>query len=194
LARAGVGHIKMIDSDLVEESNLQRQTLFTEKDIGRSKSLAAKKKLELINSTIKIEAINEHLEKNNLSYLKGTDLVLDCTDNLDTRLLINDFCKKEKILWIYSACVKTSGYVMPIFPEGPCLRCFLKEAKLDSACTIGVINTIPISISALQVTLAIKILTEKKIKPELFYYNIWTPELKKLKINHSCDLCHKTQA
>lgn len=187
LVRAGIGTLILIDRDVVEESNLQRQTLYEEKDIGRSKVVAAKEKLERINSKANLEVQAVHLNADNISILVGANLILDCTDNLQTRLVINDFCRKENKRWIYGAAIKTSGYVLPILPSGPCLRCFLQEANLETCETAGVLNTITSSIAALQVTLALPILLEKEIEPFLYHYNIWNPELKKIKINKNKD-------
>jgi molybdopterin-synthase adenylyltransferase len=192
LTRSGVGNLTLIDFDTIEHSNLQRQTLFKEEDIKKSKIEIAKRELNKINSLIKIETKQVILNENSIKELNQFDLILDCTDNLETRFLINAFCKTNKIPWIYSACVKTHGYVMPIFPQGPCLKCFLKQTDLDSACTSGVINTIATSISALQTTLAIKIITKKEVKPELIYYDVWNQIFKKMKINPSCELCQIT--
>ncbi len=191
LVRAGVGNLKLIDPDKIELSNLQRQTLFDENDIGRNKAETAKNKLQKINSLIKITAKKTFLTQRNLDELKSADLVLDCTDNLETRFLINAFCRKEKISWIYASCVKTSGYVMPILPKGPCLECFLKLTNLDSACTLGILNTVPACIAAIQATLAIKILIDEKVEPKLYYLNLWKMELKVLKVkkNKNCQIC-----
>lgn len=193
LVRAGIGSLKLIDNDQIEKSNLQRQTLFNEKDLGKNKAETAAKKLREINFLVKIGSKKIFLDKNNLHELKNADLILDCTDNLETRFLINIFCRKEKISWIYASCVKTSGYVMPILPKGPCLECFLKLANLDSACTLGILNTVPASIAAIQATLAIKILVGEKVEPELYYLNLWKMELKKLKVkkNSKCKVCEK---
>lgn len=194
LVRAGVGNLKLIDPDSVELSNLQRQTLFDEKDLGKNKAETAAKKLRKINSLVKIVSNKIFLDQNNLHELKDADLILDCTDNLETRFQINAFCRKEKIPWIYASCVKTSGYVMPILPDGPCLRCFLRGADLDSACTLGILNTVPASIAAIQATLAIKILVGEKVEPELYYLNLWKTELKRLKVvkNKKCKICGKS--
>lgn len=196
LVRAGIGNLILIDRDVVEISNLQRQFLFTEKYLHKSKAQTAKLKLEEINSDCKIKAYPVQLNAENIFLLKSANLLLDCTDNLKTRFLLNDFCRKEKIPWIYSAAIKTSGYVMPIFPGGPCLKCFLKEASLDTCETVGVLNTITASIAALQVNLALKILTDNnfnnKVNSKLYYYNIWAPSLKiiKVKKNKNCPACN----
>ena len=188
LARAGIGSLQLIDRDVVEESNLQRQILFTEKDVGKSKSVTAAEKLKEINSSIKLESHLLHLDSKNVNLLRNADLVLDCTDNLETRFLINDYCKKEKIPWIYAAAIKNYGCVMPILPEGPCLSCFLQETNLETCDIAGVLNTITASIASLQVTLALKILLEKETEPMLYHYDIWNQRLKALRIKKR-ELC-----
>lgn len=191
LARAGVENLILIDDDVIEESNLQRQTLFAEENLGKSKVEVAKYKLQKINSRVKISIHESLLTEENVSLLNPADLILDCSDNLKVRFLVNKYCKEKKKIWIYSSAVKTSGYVMAIYPEGPCLECFLQEAELDSSCTAGVLNTIIASISSLAVTLALKILTKQEIPKELYHYNIWKPEFRKLivKKREDCMVC-----
>lgn len=192
LIRAGVGTLLLIDREVVEESNLQRQTLYEEKDVGRSKAVAAKEKLVKINSNAHIEIRAIHLNSTNIGLLEKAHLVLDCTDNLQTRFVINDYCRKERIPWVYGAAIKTAGYVMPILPSEPCLRCFLQEANLETCETAGVLSTITSSIAALQVTIALQILLGKEVEPTLYYYNVSNPELKKIKIQKSetCPACN----
>ena len=154
LARAGIGKLILIDRDIVELSNLQRQGLFDESDAGKPKSLSAKEKLAEINSEIKIDFFIDDLNFNNIEKLipiKNIGLILDCIDNLETRFLINDYCMKNKIPFIYSSAIGTKGYVFNIIPDkdSPCLRCFLQEAaKLDTCETAGVLNSIPHLISS----------------------------------------------
>lgn len=192
LVRAGIGELILVDRDIVEESNLQRQTLYEENDIGRSKAVAAKERLEKINSKLKIEIRALHLNAENITLLDEANIILDCTDNLQTRFVINDYCKKEKKPWIYGAAIRTSGYVMPLLPAGPCLRCFLQEASLETCETAGVLNVITTSIAALQVMLALQILAGKETEPELLHYNIWNQQLKKIKIpkKKDCPSCN----
>jgi molybdopterin-synthase adenylyltransferase len=192
LARSGVGELLLIDRDVVEKSNLQRQMLFSEKDIGQSKATSASKKLKEINSEIIIKEEAIHLNPENINLIQDYNLVLDCTDNLKTRFLLNDYCKQNNLKWIYSSAIKTKGYVMPIFPEGPCLRCFLQEANLESCDTSGVINTITTSIASFQATLALKILMEISIEPHLFFFDIWNYDFKKIKVNKNknCPTCN----
>lgn len=194
LLRAGVGKLIIIDRDVVEESNLSRQMLYTHTDVGRSKALAAQERLDRIGTETNIISHAIHFHATNCTVLEAADLVLDCTDNLQTRMVLNDYCRKKKKKWIYAAAIKTAGYVMPILPTGPCVRCFLKEGSLDTCETVGVLNTITTSIAALQVQIALEILAGKRIEPTLFQYDLETKTLRQLKVtkNPSCPTCqHK---
>ena len=193
LVRAGVGNLILIDRDIVEESNLQRQTLYEEKDVGRSKAVAAKERLIKINSKAKVEIHAIHLNSVSIPVLERAQLVLDCADNLQTRFLINDFCRKNGVPWIYGAAIKTAGYVMPILPFGPCLRCFLQEASLETCETMGVINTITTSIAALQTAFALQMIAGKEMEHFLYHYDILPPKLKRIKINRNkeCPACQE---
>ena len=194
LSRAGVGNLILIDRDVVEPSNLQRQTLFDQKDLGKNKVTAAEQRINQINSEIKVETHAIHVNAQNINLLHSADLVLDCTDNLQTRFLINDYCKKEQKLWIYAAAIATSGYVMPIFPNGTCLQCFLSESNLETCDTVGVLNTITVSIASLQATLALKLLLGKEVESILYHYDIWNQSFKKINIkaNKNCPTCAGT--
>lgn len=197
LTRAGVGKLVLIDRDVVELSNLQRQSLFNENDIGNPKALAAKEKLNAINSDVKINFFVDDLNFENIKkILNKKNLILDCTDNLETRFLINDFSVKNKIPFIYASAVGSKGYVFDVIPnKTPCLRCFLKEAtQLDTCETIGVLNTITSLISSIQANEAIKIILNKNnIEKNLLYFDIWKNELIKIKINKNkdCACCVK---
>lgn len=190
LARAGVPLV-LIDRDIVEEHNLQRQTLFVKSDIGKPKVVAAKEKLDQISSHIVTKSIS--LDHKNIKTL-NVDLIIDCTDNLKTRFIINDFCKKNKTPWIYGSAIKTSGYVMPIIPDGPCFSCFSKEASLDTCDTVGVLNAITSLIASMQVSFATKILLKVPIKTNLYHFNVWEPTMKELRIkkNPNCKTCNGT--
>jgi molybdopterin-synthase adenylyltransferase len=191
LARAGVGNITLIDRDVVEETNLQRQTLFTENDVRKSKAKVAEQKLKEINSEIFIESYATHLNSVTITNAKA-DLILDCTDNLETRFLINDYCRKNKIPWIYGAAIKTEGYIMPILPEGPCLQCFLQPASLETCDTVGVLNTATTIIAAKQTTLAMKILLGENITPQLSYLDIWHGKERAIQVSkkEGCETCN----
>lgn len=194
LARSGVNLI-LIDRDIVELHNLQRQSLFNEKDIGQPKAFAAKKHLEEINSEIKIEAFSEDLNSNNLKLL-NSDLVLDCTDNLLTRFLINDYCVKNNLPWIYSAVIGAIGRVMVILPENYCFRCYVKDTKgLDTCDTVGVLNTAVAMNSSIQVSEAIKILTKNKPSLGLICINSAANIIETINVNknNDCICCSKNK-
>jgi adenylyltransferase/sulfurtransferase len=181
----------LIDRDVIEESNLQRQGLYTEQDVGRVKVVVAKEKLRLINSTAVIEATAVQLDYKNIDLLKECDVVLDCTDNLKTRFLINEYCRREKKRWVYAAAIGTKGYVMSILPEGPCLKCFLSEASLETCEAVGVLNATTYSIAALQVAEVLKLVVGKSEGNKLYYYNVWKPGFQTILVKRKkdCPMC-----
>src|SRR5699024_8127 len=139
------GEIHLADRDYVEYSNLQRQQLFTEKDAADCvpKVMAAKKRLQSIQSRVKINTYFQHVDANLMKRLaKKSNLIIDATDNFETRFIMNDVSFKYKIPWIYGACIESSGVVFPFIPgETPCLRCVLQTVPpLNDTCeTVGVI-------------------------------------------------------
>jgi len=167
LVRAGVGTVRIIDRDFVEESNLQRQILFDEEDVRLvlPKAAAAAKKLSAANSLVKIEGIVEDVNSSSIErLLAGFDLILDATDNFDARFLINDYAVKRQIPWIYGACVGSYGLTFPVLPgQTACLRCVFETAPgagLSPSCdTAGIIGPIVSVIAGLQVAEALKILS-----------------------------------
>lgn len=199
LARAGIGKLLLIDRDIVELSNLQRQSLFEENDIGKPKASQSKEYLKKINSDIKIEFFVDDLNFENIGTILNEknkiDLILDCTDNLETRFLINDFCVKNKISFIYSSAVGSKGYIFNVIQKKTaCLKCFLKEAaQLDTCETAGVLNTITNLISSIQANEAIKIILGKNFEKKLLFFDVWINELLKIKVNKNkgCVCCVK---
>ncbi len=166
LVRAGVGTVRIVDRDFVEESNLQRQILFDEDDVRSllPKAVAAEKKLRAANSLVQVEGVVEDVNPSSIGrLLSGFDLILDATDNFDVRFLVNDFAVKNSIPWIYGACVGSYGLSFTILPgSSACLRCVFENAPpagLSPSCdTAGVIGPIVASIASLQVAEALKIL------------------------------------
>ncbi|MBM3710028.1 MAG: hypothetical protein FJW61_06375 [Actinobacteria bacterium] len=166
LARAGVGFIRIIDKDKIEISNLQRQQLFDEGDIEKElpKAVAAKNKLDRINSDIKVEAIADEINKNNINgYIRDADLVLDGTDNFKTRFLIDKECVENNIPWIFGAVAASSGMACSILPgSGFCLKSIFQGLPPNSvglnSSNVGILNTAVNIISSIQTTEAIKIL------------------------------------
>ena len=132
LARAGVGTLRIVDRDFLELNNLQRQVLYDENDVasGLPKAIAAERKLRGIISEISIEAHVADVDHNNIGELaNGVDILLDGTDNFETRFLLNDAAMKFGIPWVYGGCIGAEGQTMTILPgETPCLRCLMHEA------------------------------------------------------------------
>ena len=193
LARSGVGKLILIDRDVIELSNLQRQTLFDEADVGRSKAVVEKEKIAQINLDVKVKTHAIHLNSENISVIKDASIVLDCTDNMKTRFLVNDYCRKNKTPWIYSAAIKTHGYVMPIFPDSPCLQCFIENVSLETCDMVGVLNVATTSIAALQTSLTLKILLQETVEPLLYHYDVWHQEFRKLSVKkkEKCPTCNE---
>ena len=193
LARAGIGKIKIIDRDIIELNNLQRQTLFNEEDLAKPKALVAKEKINIINSDIEVQAHVVDLDYDNINLLKS-DLILDCTDNIYTRFLINDYSRKNDINWIYASVIKSKGMTMNITKETPCFSCIFKEPteSLDTCDTAGILNTLPYALAAIQATEAIKILTKQDYIQDLVHYDLWKNELVKIKTKKlkNCKPCN----
>lgn len=183
LARAGI-NLVLVDRDVVELDNLQRQNLFSENDIGKEKALAAEEYLNKINSEINIDSYVADLYYRNINILDKADLILDCTDNLETRFLINEYCLKNKKPWIYSGILGTRGMMLS-FNNEYCFNCIFKETteNLETCDTIGVLNSVASLISSIQVTEAIKILLNRNNTKELIVVDVWSNELKKIKVN-----------
>ncbi|MBS3106502.1 HesA/MoeB/ThiF family protein [Candidatus Woesearchaeota archaeon] len=193
LARAGVGKLLLIDRDVVEETNLQRQTLFSEKDVGIPKAEAAAKRLRGINSQIKIISRVADVNHRTIgSLLASSDLILDCTDNLSTRFLLNEYAKKNKKFWIHGGAIREEGNVMLVSPSAPCFRCTFGEAKnLETCDTVGVLGTVTAMIGALQAHLAIQFLIGKKISQELVHVTLSPLRVSRIqtKKNPLCAVC-----
>lgn len=183
MARAGVGLLRIVDRDFIEENNLQRQTLFDEADIaaGLPKAVAAERKLRQINSQISVEGIVADVNYTNVEELvRRADLVLDGTDNFETRFLINDACVKHGVPWIYGGCVGSSGMTMNIIPgQTPCLRCVWEEAPppgfAPTCDTAGIIGPIAGVVAALECAEALKLLTGNlaELSRDLITVELW---------------------
>lgn len=193
LARAGVGKLVLIDRDFVEESNLQRQIMFEESDaLNRlPKAVAAASRINRVNSQIKVEPIVTDVNFENIEELiSGADLVMDGTDNFETRFLINDACVKSRTPWIYGAAVGSYGLTMTIVPgDSPCLRCVLEampEAGSGPTCdTAGVIMPIVTAIASIQTAEALKLLTGRMsaLHRSLIRLDLWDFQFNRLDLS-----------
>ena len=183
LARAGVGTIRIIDRDYVELSNLQRQSLFDESDAGESlpKAIAAARKIAAFNSRIVVEPRVADLTPSNIAtLLEGVQLILDGTDNFETRYLINDFAVQQNLPWIYTAAVGSYGVTMNIIPgKTACLACIFPEpprGMLETCETAGVLNTAVNWAASLAATEAIKLLVgaQERLRGTLLSFDLWS--------------------
>ena len=202
LARAGVGQLRIVDRDFVETSNLQRQTMFTEKDARERlpKAIACVSHLAEINSDIKTKAEVADVNHSNVERLiEDCDVVMDGTDNFATRYLINDACVKHKINWIYGAAVGSYGVTMTVRPHiTPCLRCIFEEAPPAASAptcdTAGVIMPIISVVAAVQVSEALKLLTgqTEALHGSLMQFDVWRNDWRRIRLNEptpDCQTC-----
>lgn len=208
LARAGVGHITLVDRDFVEESNLQRQIMFEESDAADRlpKAIAAARRIGRVNSGVTVEPIVADVNFENIEeIIEDADVVLDGTDNFETRFLINDACLKMGVPWIYGAAVGSYGLTMTISSEGrPCLRCLLDqmpEPGSGPTCdTAGVLMPIVTIIASIQSVEALKLLTGQidKLHRSLVRIDVWNFELRqtdlsRLSDNSDCPACGRRE-
>ncbi len=200
LCRAGVGHLTIADRDYIELNNLQRQILFDEDDIARRlpKAIAAAEKLRRINSDTIIEPLVEDINADGIEALvQESNLVLDATDNFETRYLLNDVCIKYGRPWIYSSVIASYGVTMNIVPgDTPCLRCIFPDMPLPGTTptcdTAGVLNGIVGVITGVASTEALKLLLHsEKISRALFSLDVWenTSERIELPRQPDCPAC-----
>ena len=189
LARAGIGKLILIDDDTVELHNLQRQSLYDENDIGKKKVIAAKDHLSKINREVEIEIHDSRIDENNAELLNG--IVIDGTDNMKVRYVMNRYCKSNKIPLIYGAIASSFGMVYFI-NEGPCLECILPHTVPSITCEAdGVINTISYITASLQANQALKYIVGDKVEDSLISVNVWENDLKKIKVKSriDCPVC-----
>jgi molybdopterin-synthase adenylyltransferase len=180
LVRSGVGYIRLIDRDLVELSNLQRQTLFDEVDaeLHLPKVIAAQKRLSKINSTVTVDAVIADLNLDNAEeLLTGFDCIVDGTDNFMTRFLINDVAVKYGVPWVHGAAVSSRGMYATIIPgKTPCYRCLFPHVPTgtgETCDTVGVLSPLTDIIGSFQAMETMKILVGEKTTPNLEQIDIW---------------------
>jgi molybdopterin/thiamine biosynthesis adenylyltransferase len=185
LARAGVGLLRIIDRDYIEPSNLQRQSLFDEADATESlpKAVAAARKIASFNSQIKVEAKVEDLIPSNIeSLLEGTELILDGTDNFETRYLINDYAVSRSLPWIYSAAVGSYAVTLNVVPrQTACLSCIFPDSPrgmVETCETSGILNSAVNLVASIAATEALKFLVAgseaASIRRTLLSFDLWT--------------------
>jgi len=203
LARAGVGTLKIIDRDYVEPSNLQRQTLFDETDAAESlpKAVAAARKIASFNSHIIAEPLAHDLTPENIGeLLGGVQLILDGTDNFETRYLINDYAVKNSLPWIYTAAVGSYAATMNVLPgDTACLACIFPESPtgtIETCETAGILNSAVNFAASIAATEALKLLTgaRQNLRRTLISWDLWKNERAEVsteKPRADCQTCAK---
>lgn len=202
LVRAGIGRLRIIDRDFVEVSNLQRQTLFDESDAREAlpKAVAAERKLRSVNSSVATEGVVADLSPRNAEeLLTGFNVILDGTDNFETRFLINDVSVKLGQPWIYAAAVASYGLTMTIRPGiMPCLACLMETQTnghgMEETCdTVGVLGPIVNLIASLEVAEALKLLAgrEDALQTRLISCDVWSGHFQSVQVkrNPECPVC-----
>jgi adenylyltransferase/sulfurtransferase len=200
LVRAGIGLLRLVDRDVVEESNLPRQVLFEDRHARAStpKAEAARESLERIGGPARIEAHIEHLCADNLDALaRDVDLILDGTDNLGTRYLVNDHSIEKGVPWIYGGVVGGSGLLLAVLPgRGPCMRCLFPEppppGSLETCDTAGVILPAVGAVASMQSGLALRLLADPEgFEAQLIELDAWNGSSRSLQIarDENCPCC-----
>jgi adenylyltransferase/sulfurtransferase len=201
LARAGVGQLLIVDRDYVEWSNLQRQWLFEESDARDAlpKAIAAARRLAAVNSSIQVQPLVADLTAANIhEALEGVSLILDGTDNFETRYLVNDYAIRHDLPWIYGAAVGSYGLSMPILPgRFACLKCVYSEppSGVQPTCeTAGILNAVTSAIASIQVGDALKILAgdAASLRPRITTVDLWSGDVRQVALpapDPQCEAC-----
>jgi adenylyltransferase/sulfurtransferase len=193
LVRAGVGFVRIVDRDFLESDNLHRQVLFDERDVAHElpKAVAAARRLSQINSAVTIEPIVADVSATNIGFLSDdVQLIVDGTDNFETRYLVNDYAVARGKPWVFGGCVAAEGQMLAILPgETACLSCFMPEpppAESQPTCeTAGVIGPIVSVIAALQSAEALKILSGNReaVNLRLTIVDLWGNQIRSIGVN-----------
>ena len=192
LVRAGVGTVRIVDRDFVETNNLQRQVLFDEADVAAQlpKAIAAAEKLRKINSEVEVEAIVADVDSTNIEKLaSGVDVIVDGTDNFETRFLINDFSVDRGVPWVYGGCLGAEGQTMTILPgQTACLRCLIPDCpppgSMPTCDTAGILGPIVGVIASIQAIETMKILSghAEAVSRRLTVVELWNASVRQVNI------------
>ncbi len=193
LARAGVGYLRLVDRDVVELVNLQRQTLYSEEDLDRPKAEAAADRLSKVNSDVRVEGVAKDVHAATVrDLLKGVNLVLDGTDNLETRFLLNEATLEAGLPFVYGGAIGTYGMVFAIkSPETACFRCLTPKAPppgaLPTCETAGILNAVASLVGSLEAAEALRILLGETPSGDLLVVDGWRPEIQRIHVARRAD-------
>jgi len=196
LVRMGVGTLRIADADTVALDNLHRQLLFTEADVGIPKVTAGANRLRQLNSNVNVDARNMRVTGDTIdAFLSGAGVVLDATDNVAARFLINGWCVRNRVPWVYAGVSGVSGLVLPVLPGGPCLRCLYPEPPDEAAAAHpdrdGIVPPAVSLAVSLQVAQTLRILNRTARPGELIRLNVWTATVQTATLarNPDCPCC-----
>ncbi len=187
LGSLGVGKVIIADRDLVDESNLAHQPIYTLEDVGMPKASCAAQRLKKLFPKTKWTALDCDIDKDILAKVNA-DLILDCTDNMPARHIINEWCVLNKKKWVYSAAVGVSGMVHAFLDGRPCFACAFSTSSGEDTCqTRGILNSLAATIASAQISEAVKALTGKPTDNTIIRINSWSHELEKIKFSRKKD-------
>ncbi|HLC45796.1 MAG TPA: HesA/MoeB/ThiF family protein [archaeon] len=197
LVRAGAGKLLLVDRDFVELHNLQRQLLYSEGDVGTLKALAAEKRLKSVNSSTELVPVIESVSSETAGEaLKGAGIVLDCSDNFETRFALNSYCVSNGLPLVYGSAVSTYGYVFSVVPgKTPCLECIyknsLKDCDLPACSEVGVLNAATSVVGSVQASEALKLVLGAKTEERLQFFDLWNNSFEKIQVKRKkdCGVC-----
>lgn len=197
LARAGVGHLRVIDRDVVELVNLQRQTLYAEPDVDRPKAEVAAERLRSVNGGITIEGIAKDVHAGTVEDLLGpAHVIVDGTDNLETRFLLNEVAVARSLPFVYGGAIATQGMVMSIHPpRTACFRCLTPKAPppgtLPTCDTAGILNALSSQVGSLQAGEVLRLLLGEPASGDLLVVDGWVPEIQRIRVARrpDCPAC-----
>ncbi|MBN2066413.1 MAG: HesA/MoeB/ThiF family protein [Candidatus Thermoplasmatota archaeon] len=192
LVRMGIGRIDFIDYDTVDKTNLHRTSVFSEQDIGKSKALILQKKLQLVNKNVQVRGINKKITLKNIEPLiQHADVIIDGTDSIPLRFLINEVAIHHNIPWVYAGVYETVGMVMAILPKKtPCFQCVIQDFLDLRNQETPVLGSLPAIVAAIQCNEAIKILIGR-IPSGFIIYDVWNQcfDIMEIKRNPLCPTC-----
>jgi adenylyltransferase/sulfurtransferase len=199
LTRAGIGHLRIVDRDIIELHNLQRQTLFSEDDVRKRlpKAVAAQNRLRSVNSEIEIEGTAADFNyASGPALADGFDIILDGTDNFETRFLLNDLAIDRRMPWVYGGAVGADGIVKAVIPgRTSCLRCLMDSVpspgETPTCETAGILASTAVIVASLQVSLALRILTGVEENGDMYIVNAWLPQVRRISSSRldDCPAC-----
>lgn len=203
LVRAGVGFVRLVDNDLVDITNIHRQGLYVEADAGAHapKVAAAAARLAQLNSQARIEPVAQRVDATNIARLaQSVHVIVDGTDNFAARFLINDYCVREGLPWVFAGAIRSEAQTAVILPgQTPCLRCFLPEPPplcQDMTCrAAGVMGMAVSAVASFQAMETVKILAGhlENVSPYLLKFDLWTNQLQRIDLtgqrNPACPCC-----